>query len=171
MEVVTQYTPRDLIAFQRIYAKTTGRRKTLLMRGFYCLFGLLGLLSGCLLIYAEGKLSVLVAVELVIGTLFLFAGIFYFRLTAWSSKRMMPKEVRTNTFLFGEEEITIRDELETSQLPYRVIKTWGESRELVALFFSDKHGILLPKRDISDPEALRVFLQKKLSCGRVDFGF
>ncbi|QNL45667.1 YcxB family protein [Oscillibacter hominis] len=169
MEVVTQYTLRDLIAFQRIYAKTLGRRKTLLMRGFYCLFGFLGLLSGCLLTYAEGRPSVLVGVELLVGALFLCAGIFYYRLTAWSAKRVMPKEVRTNTFLFGEEEITIRDELETSKLPYRVIKTWGESRELVALFFSDKHGLLLPKRDIPDPEALRAFLQEKLPCGRVDF--
>lgn len=77
MEVVTQYTPQDLIAFQRIYAKTAGRRKMLLMRGFYCLFGALALLSGGLLIYAEGKLSILVGVEMVIGVLFLGAGVFY----------------------------------------------------------------------------------------------
>ena len=169
--ITTQYTKEDLIEFQHIFARTSGRRRTMVMRTLYCCLGIVGLICCRLMYTAKGRISVSMVVELLVSGTFLLGCIFYYRLTAWSARRMMPKEIKRQVFLFEKDGLVISDAIQTSKLPYEKITLWVESKNQVALFFSQKHGLLLPKRDVEDPDALRNYLQEKLSCQRTEFSF
>lgn len=162
-QVRTRYVRQDLVDFQRLHAKTVGRRRMRLQRGLAVVIGLLGTVGGIISVRGIGEVTLGCVLCILIGLVFLAWACLYHQIAGWSVQRMLGPDARDNTFTFEEEGIEVQTGQERAQLPYEVIVQWAEDRRQLALFYGPDRGIFLPKRDIQDLEALKVFLADKLS--------
>ena len=162
-QVRTRYVKQDLVDFQRLHAKTVGRRRTRFQRSLALVIGLLGAVGGSVSMQGMGEVTLGGVLCVLIGLAFLAWALFYHQIAGWSVRRMMAPDAWDNTFTFDEEGVAVQTGKEKAQLPYEAISQWAEDRRQLALFYGTDRGIFFPKRDIPDLEALKAFLADRLS--------
>ena len=109
-EVTTAYDKKALLAMNRAANKTFRRGRYLFEKIFHIVLGLWCLIAGGLLLLIFSKLDtsqrVIAVAAPVIGVLSLARGLFFSRLGAWASRKMMVEGTNRWTIRFGEEGLS-----------------------------------------------------------------
>ena len=96
--------------------------------------------------------------------------LFYPRYSAWRYKRTYRRIVREQTrdrvnksynMELAEDQLQIRNENSESKISYGGISEVVVLREYVLLMFKERSGLVIPRRDVPDPEAFLGFFRGK----------
>lgn len=111
-ELSNGYSTQELVALNKLSVKRGKIRRwtTPLFRLLLIVVGAAFVLSGLSWLdggyVGETPVWQLVAVPLAIGLLWLFLGLFYFRISAWKSRHMMLKNTGSFLFVLDDEGVT-----------------------------------------------------------------
>ena len=156
------YAFEDLLVLNRVVRKTYRRRPARLIRGFCFLLGALCVPAGGVLLYlgetAMGLLGLLVSLVL------LAQSVWYDRINAWTTRRLLLKDTGEITVTLEEDGIRERSLKGEGFYPYEAVIGGFACRGRYLLFLDKKHGAILPERAITegDPAALGVWPAEKL---------
>lgn len=149
-ENTTAYDKHALLDLNRVVSRTTQKGRYRFRRIFLLTLGILGILSGVGLCLIWGELEtsdqVLAVGALIIGILATAEGIFFNRVSAWNSKRMMMKGVSEVQFYFDSQEM--RAEVpgrEKSSYPYTAFLLAAETADYFVIMIDHRHGFVLKK--------------------------
>lgn len=160
---------QELVALNKLYAKKSKIRRwtTPLLRLFFVLVGGAFVLSSlsCLDGGYVGETPVwrLVAVPLVIGLLWLFLGLFYFRFSAWKSRRMMLENSGSFLFVLDDEGVTEQTSKGVAHYHYDSFQEAYDDQKRWFLFLDKHHAFILPKEAMTmgNPEMFADFWKSK----------
>lgn len=167
-EVTTEYDQRAMLAMNRAANKTFRRGKYLFHKIFQIVLGLWCLLGGGVLLLVFDKLDtgerVITAVALVIGAFSLFKGLFYNRLSARASRKMMVEGADRWTVRFDGEGLSGGTaEGVQSAYPYAKVRGVYETAEYFLLQIDKLHCVILDKDGFTQGtcEEFRRFITEK----------
>lgn len=149
-EVTTEYNKKAMLVMNRIANKTFRRGRYLFHKIFQIVLGLWCLIAGGLLLLIFNKLDasarVIAVAGPVIGVIALMKGIFYSRLGARASRKMMIEGNNCWTLRFGEEGLSGENaEGIQSAYPYSKIQGIFEAQEYFLLQIDKLHCVILDK--------------------------
>ena len=164
-EVVTEYDKKALLAMNRIANKTFRRGRCLFHKIFSIMLGLWCLFGGGLLLLIFNELDtgerVIAIAGPVIGALSLFRGLFYNRLSARASRKVMVEGTDRWTLRFGEEGLAGESgDGVGSAYPYSKVRGVYETGEYFLLQIDKLHGVIVDKNGFTQgtPADFREFI-------------
>ena len=167
-EVTTQYDKKALLAMNRTANKTFRRGKYLFQKIFHIVLGLWCLLGGGLLLLIFDQLDtgerVIAIAGLVIGVLSLFRGVFYNRLSARASRKMMVEGTDRWTIRFDGEGLTGESgDGVGSAYPYAKVRGIYEAGEYFLLQIDKLHCVIVDKNGFTQGtnEDFRRFISER----------
>ncbi len=167
-EVTTAYDKKALLAMNRAANKTFRRGRYLFEKIFHIVLGLWCLIAGGLLLLIFSKLDtsqrVIAVAAPVIGVLSLARGLFFSRLGAWASRKMMVEGTNRWTIRFGEEGLSGESgDGVQSAYPYAKVRAIYETQEYFLLQIDKLHCIILDKNGFTQGtcEAFRPFIAER----------
>lgn len=158
------YCIHDLIALNRTVTRLHRRIWVIFLRTLSVIAGMVQLLVGGTLLVNRG-FSAVVLVNLLLAIFLLGFSLFYFRINAWSSMRMLLKDTGTITVTLDSDGIREHSAKGEGFYPYDAIISISRCRGRYILLLDKRHGIILPDAALvsSAPEALGGFLAEH--CG------
>ncbi len=149
-EVTTEYNKKALLVMNRVANKTFRRGRYLFHKIFQIALGLWCLIAGGLLLMIFNKLDasarVIAVAGPVVGVIALTKGIFYDRLSARLSRKMMVEGNHCWTFQFDENGLSGENaEGVQSAYPYSKIQGIFEAQEYFLLQIDKLHCVILDK--------------------------
>ena len=168
MEYKTTFLGSDFSAYYQIRAKLLGDKGTM-GRILVALVGAVEVaLGGVILLTNAGGFGGMLCA---MGGLFVAVGVFYYPILGWRSAKALPADVGELTYTFEEDGFTQAQSRGSAKIEYDRVFACGESKGVLALFYDETHGVFLPKRSVSDMDALRDFLEEKLGFPLQQFNF
>ena len=149
-ELTTEYNKKALLVMNRVANKTFRRGRYLFHKIFQIVLGLWCLIAGGLLLLVFNQLDasakVIAAAAPVIGVIALTKGLFYNRLSARLSRKMMVEGSNCWTLRFDEEGLSgANAEGVQSAYPYSKIQAIFEAEEYFLLQIDKLHCVILDK--------------------------
>ena len=167
-EVTTEYNKKALLVMNRIANKTFRKGRYLFHKIFQIVLGLWCLIAGGLLLMIFNKLDtsarVIAIAAPVVGVIALLNGIFYNRLSARLSRKMMIEGNNCWTLQFDEEGLSGENaEGVQSAYPYSKIQAVFEAQEYFLLQIDKLHCVILDKSGFTQgtSEDFRRFLTER----------
>lgn len=168
MTYQTTFLAGDFAAYYRIRAQLLGGGSAK-WRVLLSVVGIAELaLGGLLLLSAAGGFGGAICA---MGLLFLVVGLFYYPVMGWRSAKAMPADVGELTYTFEEDGFVQAQSRGSAKIEYSRVFACAECKAVFALFYDETHGVFLPKRSVSNPEALAAFLEEKLDFPLRRFDF
>lgn len=163
-QITTTYDRETMLALQRVAGKTTRKWPTRLHRGIEFLFAAVLLGEGTILLWLRGPVY-LIVLALLLGCLTLYMGVFYYRIGARQSQKLMVEGAAVQEITLTGEELVSHSAVEESHISYGVVRTLYYYGHYYFLFLDKKHSVILDERGIreGDPAGLAAFLEQK--CG------
>lgn len=160
-----RYTYDDLLALNIVSGKTYRKWRSRIVRLLCLLLGGFLLLTSALMI-ACGEPFSQVIFPVTVGALALLVGIFYHRVNALQSRRMMVKTAGEGTVALSDTEFTEQTSLGTASHPYSAFLSVIRYRGRLFLFVDKRHAYILPdeRMTVGDPTGVDAFLEEK--CGK-----
>lgn len=164
------YCWQDLLALNRLNVKKSKLYRWLipLLRVVMCLVGGFAFLIAAMLIYDAchgAKMNwVLLAAFLLLGLLWLYAGLFYYHRRARKSRRLALQDAGGIRIEFSGEDITGNDKKGCASYCYDAFAGAYDYCDRWFLFLDKRHALILPRTAMTegDPEAFVRFLEKKI---------
>lgn len=160
------YTGDDMLKFIKLYGRMSGARRwlKLLFRVIMILGGVFMVLTGVFMVAlgrGAGKNTVLVIALLAVGLLWLYYGIFYNRMSARRSRKLMVKNAGSFTITLDEEGLTEQTAKGEARYPYASFTSAVFRTDRWYLFLDKHHAIILPLRAMVSgaPTELEGFLR------------
>lgn len=168
-ELSDGYSLQELVALNKLYVKKSKIRRwtTPLFRLLFILVGVSFILSSLSWLdggyVGETPVWQLVAVPLVIGLLWLFLGLFYFRISAWKSRRMMLKNTGSFLFVLDDEGVTEQTSKGVAHFHYNSFQEAYDDQKRWFLFLDKRYAFILPKEAMTmgNPEMFVDFWKSK----------
>lgn len=159
---LNSYTIQDLLILSRVTAKCYRRVRTLISRVVLFFLGLVMLGMGLLVLIGAGPLTLEILL-LAGGLLYIGLSIFYHRLVAWKSRRMLIKNTGEITVTLDDAGVRECSEKVEGFYPYQAFIGCVYSPGWYFLFLDKKHAVILPEGAMiaGDPEHFRDFIQEK----------
>ena len=156
------YAFEDLLVLNRVVRKTYRRWFARISRGVCFLLGALCVPAGGVLLYlgetAMGFVGLLVSLVL------LALSVWYDRINAWTTRRLLIKGAGEITVTLEEDGARERSLKGEAFYPYEALIGGFHCRGRYLLFLDKKHGAILPERALTegDPAELGRWLAEKL---------
>ena len=174
MTITTDYKKNKalLADFNHVVARAVRRRRTMGMRIFCGIFGVLGLVAGGLLLWIGEDIPIAI-LGLVAGAFFAFRAVFYYQYIGFLAGRLLTKRVDQVVYTFDDEGVSVDNALEHCEHPYHVFEGVYESRRLFVLLVTNRVGYLIAKSDLKgeEIEALRALLQTRFEVPLTTYDF
>lgn len=143
------YSTADLVNLNRVHTKLGKIRRWLIpvLRVVFTLGGIFLILSAALLLaydgIADGMLASIIVFFLV-GLIWLLLGLFRYRVSAWSSKRLAVKDLGSITVTLSEEGVSENTNKGYALHPYDAFVGAACYRDILFLFLDKNHALILP---------------------------
>lgn len=173
--ILTHYDKRTLYALNDLVCRTTRRRSYRLRKAFLLVLGILGLLSGSMLMMIYSQLETserLIAIGgLLVAAIALTEAVFLKRIGAWNTRRMMPKGRDKSLAVLDDTGLGSTESGMQSHYDFDAFTSAYESQEFFYLLLDSRHALILAKEGIEAPEGssqerqveqMREFLKEKL---------
>lgn len=162
-EAVSQYSSRDLEAFQRASDRHFRPRRAKLLRRLYLVVAA-AFLAVSAAGLAAGAGAWLPWLGFLLGVALLVWSLFAYPLAAWAAARGLPRRMNGVHFSFEEEGFTVRNAVETVEHTYSELTDIAEDDRYVFLFLTKQAGYVVDKKNFTTgrAEELRPFLTGKL---------
>lgn len=156
------YTLEDMIILNQVSEKAYRRKKVLLTRLFIALLGVGYLFLGTMILRNQSWVTA--AIVLLAAVFFLAVAVFYHRMTAWRTRRMMLKGVGELTVDLAEDGLQGYSEKGNGFYPYEAFIGAFYTKGRYLLFADQRHAVLLPERALAQGNLaeLKPFLEEKL---------
>lgn len=143
------YTGDDMLKFIKLYGRMSGARRWLrpLFRIILILVGAFLVLTGIFMIAlgrGAGENTVTLIALLAVGLLWLYYGIFYNRISARRSRKLMVKNAGSFTITLDEEGIMEQTAKGEARYPYASFTSAVFHTDRWYLFLDKRHAIILP---------------------------
>ncbi len=161
-----RYTYQDLLSLNRLTSKIYRRVWSVLLRALCIILGLFLLATFLLSVFLLHDPVTELLVPGVVGLLILLVGLFYQRLNALQSWRMMVKGAEEGRFTLDEDGVHEETAKGTSFHPYSAFFEIVDYRERYFFYLDKRHAYILPYSSFTagNPAALAPFLEKQ--CGK-----
>lgn len=156
------YAFEDLLVLNRVVRKTYRRWPARISRGVGFFLCALCVPLGIFLLYLGELLTGFL--DLLLGLVILALTIWYDRINAWASRRLLLKDTGEITVTLDEDGLLEQSLKGEAFYPYGAFIGGFHCRGRYLLFLDKKHGVILPEYAVTagDPAALGVWLTEKL---------
>ena len=159
---------RELLLLNKVVVKRNAFLRVFvpLLRIALTIIGVFFLLTGCVLLFGDyDSKSAGVACTLV-GVVWTFLGLFYYRYGAWRSHRMTLKNVGSIIISLTEHDIVEVSQMSDARFGYDAVRELYFYRDTYFLFLDRRHALILPLAKLSSGQA--ELLEQELSsrCGK-----
>lgn len=160
-QVKTVLGQKEILAYQRITARTVQKVKMNLLHWGLIVVGLLGLTASGAAIGsgASGSGGIL---GVVLSMICFVWGINWYRYLVWKVARKVPPNLEQE-FLFGEEGMVAKTSVEKLSHRYKGFYAIAESREYYVIFLAKGMGYILDKQGFltGEAEAFGAYIQER----------